>query len=516
MEDDLNKRVIKIKSVFKKFFSSTQNIFIISILILCLIIQVYFFIKTYNQPLWWDESVYLLKAKSIAFGTPGMGVNPGRALLNSFIWSGLFKIGLNEFYFRIINLLLAVFTVGLYMAISKSIFKNNLVAIFTGFSLSVSWVVCYVSTRLFPDLIGLLLWGLLFLFFWKGYAEKTQIVPKYFYWIAPVFVLAIYAREMNLIFLPIMGLYMLVKEKFALFKKKEVYILILLALLCILPFFAYYYTTWGNPIKNWVYRFDSFKYVTPESAAEEGAMYGWYTYFIFMPDYLGWIVILLFLVGFGLQSKIFLGFDLLFKEKNTELNKIFLLLLFIFPLFLFMAFKNRVYDERYILVAYPAAYMIAGLALSRIYEILSKKMGTILSVILIIIILLLLAYPQLTRANNLIESKKTSYLQVKLAGEWIKENSFKNDIIFSQSQPQTVYYSERATYGINFNKTLFEKEIFEKKPRYLVLSVFENHPAWAYSWPSINNNSLSPVQAYSMDGKQPVLIIYEFNSTLYE
>ncbi|MBI2045148.1 glycosyltransferase family 39 protein [Candidatus Pacearchaeota archaeon] len=519
IEENKDKEIIRDrKEVLRKFsarFFSKENYPLLFVLGLAIIIQVYFLLKTFNQPLWWDEAVYLLKSKAIAFGTPDVGVNRGRALFNSFLWAGLFKIGLTEHAFRIIQTILSVVSVGLVYKIMHSITKNKFVAFFSGFSLAVCWVVAYATTRFFPDTTGLFLWLLMIFLFWKGYAEESRVIPKYFYWIGPVFVAASYAREMNLMFVGIIFIYMFAKEKFSLFKKKEVYILIGITLLAAVPFFLYYYNMFGNPIENWTYRFSALEFNTPEAAADEGVPWGTSTYFRYMPDYFGWIIIILLLTGLIYLSKVVLGLDLIFKNKKTDMDHLFLLLLWIIIPFAYIAFQIKLYDERYILIIYPAVYAVAGYALYNIKEYASKKISKILAWLLIIVVLFFIFYPHFQRADSLIEQKLTSYAQVKDAGLWIEDNSNAGDIIFAQSQPQLVYYAEKSVFPLSpyQNETDFIKNITSSRPKYLVLSIFENHPPWAYSFPQNNPNLVTPVQAYMINDQQPALVIYQFNYT---
>jgi len=508
----IEKRTRWISKYLKQFFSK-ENFPLLTVLILAIIIQLYFLIKTFNQPLWWDEAVYLLKSKAIAFGTPDYGVNRGRALLDSFIWAGLFKLGFTEHFFRILQSIFAVITVGLTYKLILSMTKNKLISFFSSFALAVCWVVTYVTTRFFPDLMGLFFWIVLMFLFWKGYVEKSEIVKKYFYLIGPVFVLASYAREMNLMFVGIIAVYMFAKEKFSLFKKKEVYILILIALISAIPFFIYYYHNFGNPLENWTYRFSSLKFNTPEAAAAEGVPFGTSTYFNFMPDYFGWGVIILLLIGIIYISKIFLGLDIILKNKKTNMDHLFLLFLWALIPFLYIIFQIKIYDERYILIIYPAVYTIGGYALYHISEYVSKHIGKIFAVILILIVLALVAYPHFNRAESLIDAKKDSYAQVEQAGLWIKDHSVPRDIIFGQSVPQLIYYSERLSLGFEENESDFIIDTQTKKPKYMVISIFEQHPQWVYSFPQKNANLLVPVQAYFINNNQPALVIYQFNYT---
>ena len=110
----------------------------------------------------------------------------------------------------------------------------------------------------------------------------------------------------------------------------------------------------------------------------------------------------------------------------------------------------------------------------------------------------------------------TSYEPIKEAGLWLKENSNKNDLIISQSQPQLVYYSERLVqpFGIAENQTEFESKVLELKPRYAMVSLFEQHPEWINNYIQQNQNKLKIANAFLINpndtSQGAVLVIYEF------
>ncbi|MGV8151635.1 MAG: hypothetical protein ACP5OG_01005, partial [Candidatus Nanoarchaeia archaeon] len=110
-----------------------------------------------------------------------------------------------------------------------------------------------------------------------------------------------------------------------------------------------------------------------------------------------------------------------------------------------------------------------------------------------------------------IKGKTSSYLEVKQAGLWIKENSNKNDIVFSASVPQNTYYSERKTYNFlanHINESYFETYLYKYKPKYFVLSIYEPQAQWTYAYPATHNNTFIPVKAYDQNGAT-TLVIYQ-------
>jgi hypothetical protein len=125
-------------------------------------------------------------------------------------------------------------------------------------------------------------------------------------------------------------------------------------------------------------------------------------------------------------------------------------------------------------------------------------------------------YTQYTHANSLIQSKKDSYLPVKLAGELIKQYASKGDVVVTQSNPQINYYSElQPIYFSNFNnESDFNVFVNKTHPRFIMVSIFEYHPPWAYEWPAKNLGRLSVLQAYFQDSAKtkPSLIVYELKN----
>ena len=100
---------------------------------------------------------------------------------------------------------------------------------------------------------------------------------------------------------------------------------------------------------------------------------------------------------------------------------------------------------------------------------------------------------------------------MKLAGEWIKENSYEKDNIISSAVPQITYYSERATYHYPENGSDFEETIGKYNPKFMVLSIWEKSPDWVYNYPLKYNNSIIPVQAWFQNKEQTQLdtVIYQ-------
>lgn len=138
-----------------------------------------------------------------------------------------------------------------------------------------------------------------------------------------------------------------------------------------------------------------------------------------------------------------------------------------------------------------------------------SKILAISFMIVVVAVLLYGAYLNINMAHQNIYSKKDSYSEVKDAALWIKQNSLEKDIILSMSRPQTIYYAERTTYQMAENVTDFEKQI--DNASFLIISVFEKHEPWIYSYPKEHRDRLIPVQSYTQGGNV-VLVIYKIQN----
>jgi len=505
-----------------KWFSDHHNIVFVAILLFAFAIRIYFFFKTMNQPLWWDEAVYLLKAKAWAFGTPDVGFNAGRQIGSSALYALLYKFGATEITFRFLQILFSLGSIILIYFLGSKIF-NKKIALTASFLFSVFWVDLFVDTRLLPEPIGLFTALLLIYCFYEGFVLKKSKIAAWL--VGPLFIIAFVAREINILFPAIFFVYLLFTDKLAMFKNKNLWISLGSGLIASLPYFLYYWIAYGNPLQQFVTRLEIMQQT--HIAAGGGEMYGTALYFTTWPmDALKLGILILFIIGLWLLIKLFLSFNTFWKQESKQLNDYMFLFLCIIIPFVYFAFNTKLYDERYLMMSYPAIFLIAGHSLMSIYDFIKKKIHMIVAVLIVILFLLFIAFinipgfaygdSHIQRASSLIKDRLTSYEPIKEAGLWLKENSNKNDLIISQSQPQLVYYSERLVqpFGIAENQTEFESKVLELKPRYAMVSLFEQHPEWINNYIQQNQNKLKIANALLINpndtSQGAVLVIYEF------
>lgn len=532
MEKEIEKRKNKLKNFFFGWVKDNYDKLFLVILFVAFIIRLVIFIKTMNQPLWWDAADYMATAKRWA------GINPNlidlwyyrRGFLWALIGTLFFKLGLGEIGIRFLVVLLSTGIVFVSYFLIQKIFNKKL-AVLTTLGLTASWVYLFFTGRLLTELPSTFFLLLFLLFFWKGYVLKEG---NKFIYISGIFcALAVLVRMQSLMFLIPVLLFIFLREKFKLFVNKKLWITLLIFFLILTPFFFIYWQHFGNPLADLTKYYlgvggsekgevgvkldkfsDLFLYFNNLPYILDGNNNGYSTLLALSPIYL------LFVIGFFyFFLDFFLGFDKIFKDEGIQ-KKAFVFLWIILS-FLFLGYMAPQLEQRYVIPDLPFLFLIAVFPLSKINVFITKKfkLRERYSFLIVLLFFFLLMIPVLLFANNLIEAKKTSYLEVKQAGEWIKENSNPKDIIISDSLPQITYYSERSTYPFSLayrrdltpkNESDFDSFINTEKPKYLILSSFETHPDWAYSYPEKHKDLLTPVKVYSQ-GENPVLIIYSFN-----
>ncbi len=520
----VEKRKKTLKNFFFGWIKDNYDRAFIGILIVAFILRIAVFVITKNQAIWFDAAEYMSTAKYWA----GIGnMSDIWYYRRGFFWplfgALFFKLGLGETAINLVyNVLFSTGTVVVSYFLIRDMF-NKRYALFASIGVTFSWVFLFFTGRPSNEIPATFFLLLSLLLFWKGYEmEKGK---KYIYFSAFFLAISVLTRMQNLMFIPIFLVLVFAKEKFKFLKNKSLWIGLLIFALVLLPLFVIYTQHFGNPITDimsWVF---GIKVGGSPVQAREYPLSNIFLYLKDLPYNLTIPIFVLFVIGsLYFFMDLFLGFDKIFKNRNIQ-TKLFTFLWILLPL-LILGYLDTSAQQRYTLMQHPFMFMIAAIPLFEVGKLLEKhsKINKKIISVLIIIGFIAALVPNLVWANQLTESKKTSYQEVKWAGEWLKENSNLDDMIITNSFPQISYYAERkiATFseGLKnpeahdsksiFNESEFDTFVNESKPRYIVVSIFEGHEEWMLNYPVKNNNTWTPVQGYKQ-GEQPVLIIYQSN-----
>lgn len=510
-EKQIEKRKKKIKERVIVWLKNPYHLALIAILIFSFVVNIYYFSQTTQQPLWWDEAEYMQIAKYMAFGNPTQ-INPARPVFFPFLASLLFRIGLGEISIKFILVTFPAWLVVLFTYILVKEIYNKKIALIASLIMSVSWINLFYSMRFMTDPLSFLFGILALICFWKGYVHKKN--KKLIYFVGFFIALSFLIRLTGIALYPgIILLFLLITDRFKFLKSKELWITILIAFLVITPFLLWSYSYHGTP-----FAFSSGyggRGMADSSAG--GASFGW-PLMRFVYDYSEFVFFIFFLVGLLTLFNMFLSFDLILKGEKKYKNDLFMFLLIIFVLFFFMYFTITA-ESRYLMPMSLAIFAFSAKGILLIYNLVKKHTKKFFAIFVLLIIIFSGIYFQLNHTSKLIDMKKNSYGEIKQAALWIKENSIPSDKIITTSIYQTIYYAERETRPFNPKKnpldrtirgdrTDLENYIETEKPKFIIVSIFEEVPNWGMEYIQENQHRLEAVQVYAQE-QQPILIIYE-------
>jgi len=516
------------KDKLKSWLKNKENIFLLLLISFAIIYRLYYFLKLGQQPIWWDEGDYLAVSKVWATGmsTPEWwGHFTGmRPLLLPLVWTLFFKLGLGELGVRFFTLLLpSILAIYFVYAVGREIYDKR-IGLIAAFMLSVYWTFTFYTYRLLTDIPATLFGLISIYFFYKGYIKENKQSGLYLCFLFGI--LAFSTRFPLALILMTCMIFLLFIKKLSLFKEKSFWKGVLVFLLIASPFIVY--VALNKFYFIWFYFINGLG-----GLIATGQPFGFYIFGLSISLLeVTWAIA--FFLGSLTFYKLFVGFDIFWKQEDKSINSDFFIALWIILQFIFYVFVFRSANDRWIIMLTIPMFFVASKGISYIYDI-AKKYSAIISAVILIAFLAIGAYQHIQHASLLIEQKKESYREIQLAGEWLKENSPEDAKIITASIVQNQYYSERDSYDFYTNDSIWkscidfygnlntnescqqetEKAFIENKlnrinPNYMIVSIFEPvfTPQWAYSYPERHN--MTAVQAYFDNKNQPLLVIYKF------
>lgn len=511
------------KEKLRKWLKDPYNLAFLGLIAFTILFRLYYFFLLKDQPIWWDEGDYLAIAKVWATGqsTPEWwshftGMRP---LFIPLLWAGLFKIGFSELMIRFVTELVPSILVVYFTYRLGTELYDRRTGLIAGLIMSVYWVFVFYSFRLLTDIPATLFGLLSFYFFWKYYIKENKPLGLY---LCIFFGVLAFSTRFPLALVPVTcAIYLLFTRKFKVFTDKTIWKSVGLLLICLIPYIIFFIQT----------KFYFLQFYFGSKAVTIKQPIALYV-FTLIPQLLHSSIFILMLVGILTFFSLFISLDLVWKQKDKSLNSDLFVTLWILVHLVFYVIIIRGATDRWILMLMPALFFLSAKGLVLIYE-LVKKYNKIAGLAVFVILLGAGFYQQANHSHELIIQKKDTYKEVKLAGEWLKENTSPETKVITSSIVQNQYYSDRQSYDFHTNDTIwekcsdlygslsknttcqeetektFDKKIAELKPKYLIVSVFEPvfTPQWAYTYPDKHN--LTAVQGYLDSQNNPVLIIYE-------
>lgn len=509
------------KEKVKEWLKKRDNQLLVLLLLFAAIVLLYYYFRLGEQPIWWDEGDYLSIAKVWALHQPipewwshftGM-----RPLAGPIIFAAFFSLGFSELALRFFALLIpAFFIILLTYLIGRDMYDKK-TGVIAAFMMSVYWCFLFYSFRLLSDIPSIFFGMLSLYFFWSIYLTRKK---NYGIYLSVIFgVLAFSTRfALSLVLISIF-LFMLLIRRVSLFKDKVFWKSAGVFALSILPITIYFIYT-----KFFAF---SFYFVTGTSVKQPIAWSIIPMIFSFLGTYWGIALVLGILSLFSLV----VGLDIVWKQKNSSLNADFFITIFIVIHLIFYIIIIRAANDRWLLMLMPVIFILSAKGILFFSRIISKY-SSIIGLLFILVLVFGGAYQSFSHATQLIEDKKSTYIEEKEAGLWLKDNTPLDTKIMTASIVQNQYYSERQSYDYYTNSTIWnscpidpqnpmnatcenatklevENKIQMIKPDYLLVSVFEPYftPTWMYTYPQEKN--LTVVKVFSNAQNQPMLVIYK-------
>ncbi|MDP2925978.1 MAG: glycosyltransferase family 39 protein [Nanoarchaeota archaeon] len=484
---EIEKRKLKLKEKLFSWMQDNYDRVFLLVLIAAFFIRLWIFYGTIDQPLWYDGASYMGAARKWGLGLQISDIwYYRRGFLFPLLGALIFKLGLGETGMRFLILLLSTGIVGISYFIIKDMFDKEK-ALMVTIGLTFSWVILFFTGRILTDIPAAFLVLTSLFFFYKGYVlDKGK---KYLYLFAIFFAIACLTRMQTLMFAPAFFIYVILKEKTKIIKNKNLWITALIFFILLIPNFVVYYQHYGNPFTDILSHYFGVSGVSKTSDVADRTTATLFNYIKELPYILDGNstpkatkpLFMIFLIGFVLFFyDLLLGIDKL--SKNESLQKKFFILSWILIPFLILGYITEYPEHRYITACLPFLFLIISYPIIEIRKYMQKlgaNKGIALFLIFSIFIgLMIFNY---NWSTSLINNKRNSYIEIKETGLWLKSNSNPKDVIFSASMPQIQYYSDRTTNYYLFNKTEFEKNLTDIKPRYIMLSIFEAHPDWLFT-----------------------------------
>lgn len=489
------------KEKIKEWFNNPYNALLVLILTLAFAIRLFFYIKTQGQTLWWDEAEYMSAAKKWAFGVP-YEYNPQRPPLFQALSALVFFAGLGEGFIKFVLVVLpSVALVATIFFLGKEMY-NERVGIIAATLAAVSWTFLFWTARVQPDFLSMTAQVLAILYMWKYWKNsKTEDIVISGFFAALGFYFKISALLVPMIFI----VFLLIKDRLSALKNKDYYYFSASFLGTLLPYFIWSQLSFGNPL---AFRKGYVDAVTDFPIA-------WYNlkFYHLLTDNLTFI---LFIVGVVMALKFVFYLDILAKDKKTCFSADLYGVLTLAFISAFYIFYQRNTDDRWVFLWMPFIFFFVAKTILSIYESTSKK-NMYVGLTIAIMLIAACSYIQVGHAASLIDAKKDSYSQVKEAALWMKDNSMKSDKIYSVSYTQTVYYTggNVSTYSLVpqlANSTEFDKMILKDRPKFIMWSMYESHPAYIGTWINehISKGDVTAVYAQFADAQkqQPSLLIF--------
>src|SRR5258706_14874196 len=340
------------------------DLIFIALIALAFVLRLYYFFLTKDQPLWWDEAEYMLKAKALVFGTPATGWRATRPIFLPYLAAAFLKIGGGETTVRV--LWIALSTIGIFF-VSRigALLFNRRVGLYAALLSSVFYIDLFYYTRLLVDASQVFfILAAAFLLVRSLYGAGTKRGVRAIF---PVLVLGTAMRFTAVVDFAALGVFLLLIEGTTVWKKRDWRIATAFGFLTSLPLMIYFWTEYGNPL----YPFLHEGVLRDPSAAGTAAGGVFLEYARYFPNYTSVSVTVVLIAGMFLAAGyVARRFSMLRADPGAQAYC--LLLLWIVIPFIFFGFFVNHFEDRFLSMIFPAVFLLTGAALDAAFDYIKR------------------------------------------------------------------------------------------------------------------------------------------------
>lgn len=372
-----------------------------------------------NLYLWWDEAVYLSLGKSILKGR--YEIAPGRDTFRPVLFPFLIALSFlidGEVLVRIMIVIFTIFSIISTHYMGKKLFnvKTGLLAALVMLSFP---LFIFNSNKILAEAVFLTFSSLAITTFYLG-IERNK---KFLYLSAFFTGIGILTKYFGFFLLMIYFVYILFRKKIQIFKRRELYISLIIFFLTLTPWFIINTIYYRNPIGGIFENADIFLPL-PEN----------HPFYFFFTN--SWEI-------FGL-SAIFIPVGIFYALKDRKSNILLISIYALIP-FAFFSFMHHK-EPRYLISFFPAFSCLIAFAIQNI----PKRVRTFTYGLLLVALIL----------GLYLGCKKIAYEEVDLdvlkeGSFFIKQMTHADEYVMSESYPHLSYYADRMSIRPPIDKEKF-------------------------------------------------------------
>lgn len=422
-----------------------------------------------QNPLWWDEAVYMGLAENLYYHG-AYAFNTGdqekfRPPLYPATLASLFLLtGPSETAAIILNIILAIMTAIILYYLSEELYHDRKISIAAPALLLASQQYIFWTSKILTETLAVFLVTLSLFAYIKISKSKTHAIPPVF---GLILALAFLARYPLIILPAYFCLFTLATKGFraqaskisAAHKLKSIPLeAIIVFLITLSPWIHHSIATYGNPLGAALENIHQVNDLYPSDPK---------TYYIFN-----------FFTYYPLLGPLLIaGIILSFRKNSINKKEDMFIIGWLAVILLYLTFGVGQKYMRFLLIALPCMAIISARALSYISGKLTKRHSALLMSLAILSICIVSSADGITTA---IADKKNN-IALREAGEYMRIHSSINETIMSENYPLFYYYTKHKVIQYPEKPEQIVKLIKAYNISYIVLDNFIEYPKYAYA-----------------------------------